>query len=59
MTNTYRIAVVPGDGIGREVIPEAVRLLESTGLAFDFQRVDVGYEVYKEVGNPVPDEAIN
>ena len=55
----YKVAVVPGDGIGREVIPEAVRLLKSTGLAFDFQRVNVGYEVYKEVGDPVPDEAID
>lgn len=55
----FKIAVVPGDGIGREVIPEAVRLLESTGLRFDFQRVEVGYEVYKEVGDPVPDEAID
>ena len=55
----FKVAVVPGDGIGREVIPEAVRLLESTGLRFDFQRVEVGYEVYKEVGDPVPDEAID
>jgi isopropylmalate/isohomocitrate dehydrogenase-like protein len=59
MKGMYNVAVVPGDGIGREVIPEAVRLLENTGLRFDFQRVDVGYEVYKQVGHPVPDEAID
>jgi isopropylmalate/isohomocitrate dehydrogenase-like protein len=59
MKDMFKVAVVPGDGIGREVIPEAVRLLESTGLGFDFQRVEVGYEVYKEVGDPVPDAAID
>ncbi len=59
MKDMFKVAVVPGDGIGREVIPEAVRLLESTGLRFDFQSVEVGYEVYKEVGDPVPDEAID
>jgi methanogen homoisocitrate dehydrogenase len=59
MKDMFKVAVVPGDGIGREVIPEAVRLLDSTGLRFDFQRVEVGYDVYKEVGAPVPDEAID
>ena len=54
----YKIAVVPGDGIGKEVVPEAVRVLEATGLEFEFQRVDVGYEVYKKEGDPVPMEAI-
>ena len=55
----YRIAVVPGDGIGREVIPAAVKVLEATGLGFDFHNVDVGYEVYKKTGTPVPDEAMD
>ncbi|SDX67741.1 tartrate dehydrogenase/decarboxylase / D-malate dehydrogenase [Saccharopolyspora shandongensis] len=27
MTTTYRIAVIPGDGIGKEVVPEGVRVL--------------------------------
>ena len=54
----YKIAVVPGDGIGKEVVPEAVRVLEATGLEFEYQRVDVGYEVYKKEGAPVSPEAI-
>jgi isopropylmalate/isohomocitrate dehydrogenase-like protein len=58
MMDIYKIAVVPGDGIGREVVPAAVRVLENTGLEFEFQRVDVGYEVYKKEGVPVPGEAI-
>jgi|TARA_B100001971_G_C18257404_1_gene583359 isopropylmalate/isohomocitrate dehydrogenase-like protein len=58
MKDMYDVAVVPGDGIGKEVVPEAVRALESTGLEFNFHRFDVGYEVFKRDGNPVPNEAI-
>ena len=55
----YRIAVVPGDGIGKTVVPAAVRVLESTGLKFDFQHLEAGYEVFKKVGTPVPEELIS
>ena len=33
---TYRIAVVEGDGIGREVVPEGIRVLEAAAQRFDF-----------------------
>ena len=55
----HDVAVVPGDGVGREVVPEAMRALESTGLGFNFNHFEVGYDVFKRVGNPVPDEAIS
>ena len=32
---TYRIAVIPGDGIGKEVVPEGIRVLEAAGRKFD------------------------
>ena len=32
----YRIAVIPGDGIGKEVVPEGVRALEAAAAAFGF-----------------------
>lgn len=54
----YKIAVVPGDGIGNEVVPAALKVLEATGIAFDFHQVDVGLEVYRKTGKAVPDEAI-
>ena len=54
----YRIAVIPGPGIGNEVVPEAVRLLESTDLEFDFSYMEVGYEVFKKCGTPVPDDVL-
>ena len=35
-TKAYKIAVIPGDGIGKEVVPEAIRVLEAAGRQFDF-----------------------
>src|SRR5215216_6321530 len=36
MTNSYRIAVIPGDGIGEEVVPEGIRVLEATAKKYGF-----------------------
>ena len=33
----YKIAVIPGDGIGREVVPEGVRVLEAAAKQFGFR----------------------
>lgn len=55
---TYKLAVIPGPGIGAEVVPEAVRLLESTDLTFDLRYMEIGYEVFKKTGTPVPDEVL-
>ena len=32
---SYKIAVIPGDGIGKEVVPEGIRVLEAVGRQFD------------------------
>ena len=34
---SYKIAVIPGDGIGHEVVPEGQRVLEAAGRKFDIQ----------------------
>ncbi|MFA5363842.1 MAG: isocitrate/isopropylmalate dehydrogenase family protein [Candidatus Bathyarchaeia archaeon] len=54
----YNLAVIPGSGIGKEVVPEAIRLLESTGLTFNCTPFEVGYEVFQKTGNSVPDEVL-
>src|ERR1700687_6217875 len=41
-----RIAVIPGDGIGKEVIPEAVRVIEATGADLAITRFDWGADRY-------------
>lgn len=55
---TYKLAVIPGPGIGAEVVPEAVRLLNSTDLTFDCRYFEIGYEVFKKTGTPVPDDVL-
>ncbi len=55
---TYKLAVIPGPGIGAEVVTEAVRLLESTDLTFDCRYMEIGYKVFKKTGTPVPDEVL-
>ena len=41
------------------MVTEAVRVLESTGLEFDFQYMKVGYEVFKKVGTSVPEDVLS
>src|SRR5215813_6175769 len=54
---TYRIAVLPGDGIGQEVTPEAVRVLEAvgkgTGTGFEVERGLVGGSAIDATGKPL------
>ncbi|HLS85217.1 MAG TPA: tartrate dehydrogenase [Burkholderiales bacterium] len=51
---TYRIAAIPGDGIGREVIPAGIEVLEalakSEGFALQFESFDWSSERYKKTG---------
>ncbi|MBN1784883.1 MAG: isocitrate/isopropylmalate dehydrogenase family protein [Candidatus Bathyarchaeota archaeon] len=55
---TYKLAVIPGPGIGGEVVPEAIRLLESTDLNFDCRYFEIGFEVWQQTGTPVPDDVL-
>src|ERR1039458_7495821 len=51
-----RIAVVPGDGIGREVIPAALEVVRATGAAIDFTELDWGADRYLRDGTTVPED---
>ncbi|RME95723.1 MAG: isocitrate/isopropylmalate dehydrogenase family protein, partial [Verrucomicrobia bacterium] len=58
---TYRIAVLPGDGIGVEVTAEAVALLEALplerdGIGLELQTYSVGAAEYLAHGHPFPEE---
>ena len=57
----HSIAVIPGDGIGREVIPEGVRVLEAVGakhgLRFKWQEFPWNCDWYKAHGKMCPDDA--
>ncbi len=53
---TYRIALLPGDGIGPEVMTEAVRTLDAVqdGFALEFEEFSVGAGEYLNSGDPLP-----
>jgi homoisocitrate dehydrogenase len=54
----FRILVVPGDGIGREVIPAALEVLRATGLPFEFVLAEAGWECFQRHGVSLPDETL-
>jgi len=54
----YRIALLPGDGIGNEVMEAARVVLDELNLDADYIPGDVGWEFWKKEGNPLPDRTI-
>ncbi len=58
----YNIAVIKGDGIGPEIVDEAIRVLDRVGevynIKFSYKEYLMGGCAYEECGNPLPDETI-
>ena len=61
--NTYNISLIPGDGIGKEVIPEGVRVLETIGkkfnIQFKWQEFDWSCETFKRTGRMMPEDGLD
>jgi tartrate dehydrogenase/decarboxylase/D-malate dehydrogenase len=59
----HRIAVIPGDGIGKEVVPEGMRVLDAAarrfGFAFDWKTFDWSCEDYARSGRMMPDGGLD
>ena len=53
---THEIAVIPGDGIGQEVTPAAVEVLEALDIEFEFLEGEAGDAVKAETGEALPEE---
>src|SRR5512144_1180810 len=61
MTQTHKLAVIPGDGIGPEVTAEALKVLEQAAPAdvkFESTRYDLGAERYLATGDVLPDAVL-
>ncbi|TDE27640.1 tartrate dehydrogenase [Actinomadura sp. 6K520] len=60
---TYQVAVIPGDGIGTEVIPPALQALEVLGehhgFSFSFDHFDWSCERYLETGRMMPEDGLD
>ena len=54
-----RIAVVPGDGIGKEVIPQAVNVIRAAGAAFEFTEFDWSADRYLRDGTTIPQDGFS
>ena len=52
------IVALPGDGIGKVVLEETIRLLDAAGFKADYVEGDIGWEFWKREGNPLPDRTI-
>ncbi len=61
--NAYKIAVIPGDGIGNEVVPEGIKVLEAVArkfdIAFEWDNFDWSCEVFKKTGKMMPDDGLD
>lgn len=59
----YSIASIPGDGIGREVVPAAIEVLtavaDKCGFALDFRHFDWSCQTYLETGKMMPDDGLD
>ncbi len=53
-----RICLLPGDGIGPEVIEQAVRVLEALALPLEFTCGEIGFGAYQKFGSPLPDQTL-
>jgi tartrate dehydrogenase/decarboxylase/D-malate dehydrogenase len=62
MTNAYKIAVIPGDGIGNEVMPEALKVLDAVAakhdLAFTYDNKDWSCERFHKLGAMMPKDGL-
>jgi 3-isopropylmalate dehydrogenase len=52
------IVAMPGDGIGKPVLEEAIRVLDAAGFQADYVHGDIGWEFWCKEGNPLPDRTI-
>ncbi len=55
---THRVTLIPGDGTGPELTEATRRVLEATGVDFDWDVREAGVDVMEQAGTPLPDETL-
>src|SRR5271157_2289280 len=55
---SHKVTLIPGDGIGPEVMKATVRILEATGVKFEWEEFAVGAEAYEKSGEYIPKDLI-
>jgi len=54
----YKVTLIPGDGTGPEITDAVRRVLEATGVSFEWEIQNAGEDVYHKEGNPLPDRVL-
>jgi len=54
----YTIVSMPGDGIGKTVLPATIRVLDKAGFDAEYVHADIGWEFWCKEGNPLPDRTL-
>lgn len=54
----YTVVTMPGDGIGNQVLPEALRLLKAVGFDAQYIHGDIGWECWRREGNALPERTV-
>ncbi len=54
----HKITLIPGDGVGPEITEATRRVLEATGVRFDWEVIHAGASVMEEYGTPLPDHVL-
>ncbi len=52
------VVVMPGDGIGKVVLPEALRVLDAVGFEAEYVEAGIGWDYWIDQGNPLPEETV-
>lgn len=53
------IVIMPGDGIGKKVLPEAIRVLDAVGFKPNYIHADIGWEYWCTEGDPLPQRTLD
>jgi isocitrate dehydrogenase (NAD+) len=59
MTMAYRVTLIPGDGTGPELVAATRRVLEATGVPFDWDVQEAGADVMDRYGTPLPEHVLD
>ena len=53
------IIIMPGDGVGRVIVPEAVRVLDAVGFEANYIHADIGWDCWVNEGNSLPQRTVD
>ncbi|GAC1326206.1 MAG: isocitrate/isopropylmalate dehydrogenase family protein [Mycobacteriales bacterium] len=57
-TASHRVTLIPGDGVGPELTEATRRVLEATGVGFEWDRQEAGVDIMESAGTPLPDAVL-